>query len=88
MLFLTFHFDVFIRFEVALASVSGRPDAARVKLLTNNVTLYRGSAYILLGRWIDANDLMYIESLAVDEKQCPPFCHRFGGGYPILSSAH
>ena len=42
--------------------------------------MYRGSAYILLGRWIDANDHMYIENLAVDEKQCPPFRQRFGGG--------
>ena len=52
--------------------------------------MYRGSAYILLGRWIDANDHMYIENLAVDEKQCPPFCQRFfflGGVYPVLSSA-
>ena len=49
--------------------------------------VYRGSAYILLGRWIDANDHMYIENLAIDEKQCPPFCQRFGGVYPFLSSA-
>ena len=50
--------------------------------------MYRGSAYILLGRWIDAyNDHMYVENLAVDEKQCPPFCQRFGGVYPFLSSA-
>ena len=48
-------------------------------------TVYRGSAYILLGRWIDANDHMYIENLAVDEKQCPPFRQRFGGGvYPLF----
>ena len=30
--------------------------------------VYRGSAYILLGRWIDANDHMYVEKLAVDDK--------------------
>ena len=36
--------------------------------------MYRGSAYNLLGRWVDANDHMYIENLAVDEKKCPPFC--------------
>ena len=28
--------------------------------------VYRGRAYILRGRWIDANDHMYIENLAVD----------------------
>ena len=57
--------------------------------MVNILTIvYRGSAYILLGRWIDANDHMYIENLAVDEKQCPPFCRRFGGGvYPFFSSA-
>ena len=54
--------------------------------------MYRGSAYILLGRWIYANDHMYIENLAVNEKQCPPFCQPFffffgGGVYPFLSSA-
>ena len=46
-----------------------------------------GSAYILLGRWIDAYDHMYVDNLAVDEKQCPPFCQRFWGAYPFLSSA-
>ena len=34
----------------------------------------RGSANIVLGRWIDADDHMYIENLAAGEKQCPPFC--------------
>ena len=48
--------------------------------------MYRGSAYVQLGRWVDANDHMYIENLAVDEKQCPPFCHTFRGVYPLLSS--
>ena len=42
--------------------------------------VYRGSAYILLGRWIDASDHMYVENLAVVEKQYPPFCQRFLGG--------
>ena len=47
-----------------------------------------GIAYIVLGCWIDANDNIYIENLAVDEKQCPPYCRRVGGGvYPFLSSA-
>ena len=45
--------------------------------------VYRGCAYILLGRWIDANDHMYIENLAVDEMQFPPFCQRFRGVYPF-----
>ena len=49
--------------------------------------MYRGSAYILLGRWSDANDHMSIENLAVDENMCPPFCQWFGGVYPFLSSA-
>ena len=52
--------------------------------------MYRGSAYILLGRWIDANDHMFIENLAVDDKQCPIVVNVFfffGGGYPFLSSA-
>ena len=31
------------------------------------------SDYILPGRWIDANDHMYMENLAIDEKQCPPY---------------
>ena len=35
---------------------------------------------MLLGRWIDANDHMHIDNLAVDQKQCPPFCQPFGGG--------
>ena len=39
-----------------------------------------GIAYIVLGCWIDANDNIYIENLAVDEKQCPPYCRRVGGG--------
>ena len=42
--------------------------------------LFFGSAHILLGRWIDTNDHMYIENLAVNKKQFPPFCQRFGGG--------
>ena len=40
-----------------------------------------------MGRWIDANDHMYIENLAVDDKQCPPFRQRFffwGGVYPLF----
>ena len=49
--------------------------------------MHRGSAYILLGRWIDSNDHMYIENLAVDEKQCPHFCQRFGEVYLFWSSA-
>ena len=44
--------------------------------------MYRGSAHILLGNWIDANDHMHIENHAVDEKQCLLFCKRLmGGGY-------
>ena len=46
--------------------------------------LFFGSAHILLGRWIDTNDHMYIENLAVNKKQFPPFCQRFGGGVPLL----
>ena len=44
--------------------------------------MYRGSAYVQLGRWVDANDHMYIENLAVDEKQCPPLCQRLGESVP------
>ena len=46
--------------------------------------LFFGSAHILLGRWIDTNDHMYIENLAVNKKQFPPFCQRFGGGVPLF----
>ena len=49
--------------------------------------VYRGSAYILLGRWIDANVHMYIEDFAVDYKQYPPFRHVLGEVYPFLSFA-
>ena len=42
--------------------------------------LYRGSENIVLGCWIDANDHMYIENLAVDDNQCPPFLSTFWGG--------
>ena len=35
--------------------------------------------YILQGRLIDVNDHMYVENLAVDEKQYPPSTHCFGG---------
>ena len=37
----------------------------------------------MLGCWIDANDHMYIENLAVDEKQCPPFVNLLGGCTPF-----
>ena len=47
----------------------------------------KNSAYILLGRWIDTNDHIYVENLAVDEKQYPPFCQYLWGVYPFLSSA-
>ena len=41
----------------------------------------------MLRRWIDANNHLYIENLAVEEKQCPLFYQRFWGGvYPFLSS--
>ena len=40
---------------------------------------YRGSAYIVLGCWIDAEDHMHIEHLAVGEKQCPPFVNVLQG---------
>ena len=41
-------------------------------------------AYILLGHWINANDHMYVQNFAVDEKQCPPFLQRVGvGGTPF-----
>ena len=46
--------------------------------------VYRGSAYILMGLWIDTNDHMYIENLAFDEKQCPPFFDVFGGSVPLF----
>ena len=46
--------------------------------------MYRGSAYILLGRRIDANDHMHIENFAVDEKQRPPFCQNVLGVYPFF----
>ena len=47
--------------------------------------VYRGSVNIVLGRWIDANDHMYTENLAVEEKQCPLFYQRFwGGGVPLF----
>ena len=49
--------------------------------------MYRGSAYILPGRWIDANDHVHIEIRAVDEEKCPSFCQRLGGVYPLLSFA-
>ena len=41
---------------------------------------------MVLGRWIDADDHMYIENLAVGEEQCPPFrlCFFFGGGVPLF----
>ena len=45
--------------------------------------LDRGSANILLGRWIVSDDHMNIENLAIGEKLCPPFCQRFGG-VPLL----
>ena len=51
-------------------------------------TVYRGSAYILLGRLIDANDHMCIAHPAVDQKQCPPLCQPFWGVYPFWSSVH
>ena len=36
----------------------------------------------MLGRWIDADDHVYIENIAVGEKQCPLFVNVFfGGGY-------
>ena len=41
-------------------------------------TLYVGS---LQARWIDTDDHMYIENLAIGDKQCPPLCQCFGGGY-------
>ena len=41
--------------------------------------VYRGSAYILPCRWIDANDHMYVEYLAVDAKQFPLFVDVLGG---------
>ena len=48
--------------------------------------VYRESANIVLRRWIDANYMIYacIENLAVGEKQCPPFCQRFGRGAPFF----
>ena len=49
--------------------------------------MYPRRAYILLGRCIDANDHIYIENLAVDEKPRPSFRQRFEGVYPFLSSA-
>ena len=37
--------------------------------------VYPGSAHIVLGRWIHADDHMYIENLAASElKTAPPFC--------------
>ena len=41
-------------------------------------------AHILLGRSIDANDNMYIETDAVDEKQCPLFVKCFGECVPLF----
>ena len=35
--------------------------------------------YILQGRLIDVNEHMYVDNLAVDEKQYPPSTHCFGG---------
>ena len=48
--------------------------------------MYRGSAHIVLGCWIDADDHRYIENYAVGGKQCPPFCqcYFFGGGVPLF----
>ena len=37
-----------------------------------------------MGLWIDTNDHMYIENLAFDEKQCPPFFDVFGGSVPLF----
>ena len=38
-----------------------------------------------MSRPIDANDHMYIENLAVDEKQCSPFCQLcFWGGVSLF----
>ena len=34
--------------------------------------MYRGSANIVLGLWIDADDHMYIDNLAVGDEQCSP----------------
>ena len=54
--------------------------------------VYRGSADIVVGRLIDANDHMYIENPTVGENQFSPFVNVFfffffGGVYPFLSSA-
>ena len=45
--------------------------------------VYRGSAYILLDRWSNANDHMYIENLAINKNPCPPFCQYLGGCTPF-----
>ena len=47
----------------------------------------RGTAHIVPGRWIDADDHTSIEKLTVGEKQCPLFCQCFAGVCTFLSSA-
>ena len=46
--------------------------------------MYRGSAHIVLGRWLDVDDYMYVENLAVGEKQRPPFGNVLGGDEPLF----
>ena len=51
--------------------------------------VYRGSADIVVGRLIDANDHMYIENPTVGENQFSPFVNVFfffflGGGTPFF----
>ena len=40
----------------------------------------------MLGRSIDVDDHLYLEFLAVGERQCPPLS-MFCGGLPLLSSS-
>ena len=69
--------------ESACATGCWALDCSEIVTVNISRIVYRESAHIVLGRWIDAEDHMHIENLAASKKQCPPFRQCLGGDAPL-----